>query len=99
MADAGIHGLDMFRPRRRPVSSQPPRMPLTVSSTGLTSAEAAQRLAQVGPNRLREVNGNHPAVVLLRQIRSPMVLILLGAALLSAILREVAAAAMVVLIV
>src|SRR3569623_180179 len=99
MADAGINGLDMFRPRRRQVSSQPPRMPLTVSSTGLTSAEAAQRLAQVGPNRLREVNGNHPLGVLARQFRSPMVLILLGAAVLSAFLREIDEAALVTLIV
>src|SRR3569623_2883155 len=99
MADAGINGLDMFRPRRRQVSSQPPRMPLTVSSTGLTSAEAAQRLAQVGPNRLREVNGNHPLVVLARQFRSPMVLILLGAAVLSAFLGEIDEAALVTLIV
>ena len=68
---------------------------LGVSAVGLTSEEAQRRLIQYGPNRLREVNGNHPLAVLLRQFRSPMVLILLGAALLSAFLKEVDEAAMV----
>jgi Mg2+-importing ATPase len=66
---------------------------------GLTSAEAQRRLIQYGPNRLREVNGNHPVSVLFRQFRSPMVLILLGAALLSGFLKEVDEAAMVAFIV
>jgi len=72
---------------------------LGVSAVGLTSAEAQRRLIQYGPNRLREVNGNHPVSVLFRQFRSPMVLILLGAAILAALLGEIDEAAMVVIIV
>ena len=49
---------------------------------GLSCAEAAQRLRQVGPNAL----GTHrvrPAAVLLRQVRNPILILLLGAALVS----------------
>ena len=62
---------------------------LQASTAGLTSDEAAARLAQFGPNRLRDDDGNHPLGVLFRQFRSPMVLILLGAAILSFALGEV----------
>jgi len=72
---------------------------LGASAGGLQPAEAQRRLARYGANRLREVNGNRPLAVLLRQFRSPMVLILLGAALLSAALNEVDEAAMVTIIV
>jgi Mg2+-importing ATPase len=100
MADAVLHRIELFQPRRKPLAPQPPApVPLTVSPAGLSSAEAAQRLVQVGPNRLREVNGNHPLAVLGRQFRSPMVLILLGAAVLSAFLGEVNEATLVAIIV
>ncbi len=49
---------------------------------GLSSAEAAQRLRQYGPNAL----GTHrvrPAAVLFRQVRNPILILLLGAALVS----------------
>jgi len=49
---------------------------------GLSSAEAAQRLRRCGPNAL----GTHrvrPAAVLLRQVRNPILILLLGAALVS----------------
>ena len=49
---------------------------------GLSSAVAAQRLGQLGPNVL----GTHrvrPAAVLFRQIRNPILILLLGAALVS----------------
>ena len=72
---------------------------LGASATGLETSEAQKRLVQYGPNRLREVKGNHPVAVLVRQFRSPMVLILLGAALLSAFLNEVDEAAIVAIIV
>ncbi|HWV00108.1 MAG TPA: magnesium-translocating P-type ATPase [Devosia sp.] len=62
---------------------------LQASANGLTGDEAAARRVQYGPNRLREDDGNHPLGVLFRQFRSPMVLILLGAAILSFALGEV----------
>ena len=67
--------------------------------SGLTSAEAAHRLAVHGANRLRDDNGNHPLAVLFRQFRSPMVLILLGAAILSFFLGEYDEASIVLFIV
>ncbi len=55
-----------------------PDMPST--STGLTSAEAARRLDQVGPNRLPEPKLPGPAAIFLRQFRNPFIYILLVAA-------------------
>ena len=49
---------------------------------GLSSEVAAQRLGQLGPNLL----GTHqvrPAAVLFRQVRNPILILLLGAALVS----------------
>ena len=66
---------------------------------GLTSAEAEHRLAVHGANRLRDDSGNHPLAVLFRQFRSPMVLILLGAAILSFFLGEYDEASIVLFIV
>lgn len=55
---------------------------LQVTVSGLTAPEAATRLGEYGPNRLHDDDGNHPFGVLFRHFRSPMVLILLGAAML-----------------
>jgi len=72
---------------------------LGTSPLGLTTAEAQSRLLRYGPNRLRDDNGNHPLAVLFRQFRSPMVLILLAAAALSAGLGETNEAVIVAVIV
>jgi Mg2+-importing ATPase len=48
------------------------------SLNGLSDAEAARRLAVIGPNAIRS-HGAHPAGILLRQLANPL-LILLGAA-------------------
>ena len=55
---------------------------LGTSSDGLSQAEAAERLRQFGPNTL----GTHrvsPAAILFRQIRNPILVLLLAAALVS----------------
>ena len=52
-------------------------------SEGLHSAEAAGRLRRLGPNRLAATRRAGAAALLLRQFASPIILILLGAALLS----------------
>src|ERR1700722_632256 len=49
---------------------------------GLSSAEAAERLRQFGPNALA-THRVRPAVVLFRQLRNPVLILLLGAALVS----------------
>ena len=55
---------------------------LASSLQGLSSAEAVLRLRQYGPNAL-SVRRVHATSVLLRQIRNPILLLLLGAALVS----------------
>ncbi len=72
---------------------------LASSAAGLSSEEAARRLVAHGANRLREDDGNHPIAVLFRQFRSPMVLILLGAAILSFLLGEADEATIVIVII
>jgi P-type Mg2+ transporter len=56
-------------------------------SEGLSAAEAGQRLALVGPNALRS-HGARPIAVLARQLRNPLLVLLLGAALTSALVGE-----------
>ena len=53
------------------------------SQTGLSEQEACSRLARHGPNSLAGPRGVHAPALLLRQFSSPIVLILVGAALLS----------------
>ena len=57
---------------------------LASDPAGLTSAAARERLARVGPNLLttRKVRAS---MVLLRQLRNPILILLLGAALVSAL--------------
>jgi P-type Mg2+ transporter len=54
---------------------------------GLTAAEAARRLQLAGPNALRSF-GARPLVVLSRQLRNPLLLLLLAAALVSVFVGE-----------
>src|SRR5689334_10953516 len=66
---------------------------------GLSSVEAAERLREYGPNELRE---HHPLTrigVVLRQLRSPLLLLLVFAAAASALSGEWLDAAIVVTIV
>lgn len=56
---------------------------------GLTSAEAADRLKTVGPNEIRHEAGEPWWKKLFGQFTSPMILLLLGAAGLSAVLKQV----------
>ncbi|HVA37728.1 MAG TPA: magnesium-translocating P-type ATPase [Candidatus Dormibacteraeota bacterium] len=60
---------------------------LATSAEGLGSAEAASRLQRFGPNALRE-HGTQPAAVLRRQLRNPMLILLVATALVSLILGE-----------
>ncbi len=56
--------------------------------SGLSSAEAARRLEQYGPNELTDTGIKNPLAILLEQLTDPMVLILLGAAAVSLVLGE-----------
>jgi Mg2+-importing ATPase len=57
------------------------------STEGLSEADARERLAEVGPNALRS-HGARPLTVLIRQLRNPLLLLLLAAALTSAFVGE-----------
>ncbi len=55
---------------------------------GLTAAEVAQRQAQYGLNTLPEEKGPSPLTILLNQFKSPLVYIILTAALVSLLVGE-----------
>ncbi|MFW6174844.1 MAG: cation-translocating P-type ATPase [Chloroflexota bacterium] len=55
---------------------------LESSADGLSSSEAARRLKLYGPNRLREAKGVSRLELLFEQFRSPLILILISAAVL-----------------
>ena len=56
--------------------------------TGLGGAEAAKRLLQYGPNALRARKRTDTFTLLLRQFKSPIILILVFAAILSLVLKD-----------
>ena len=58
------------------------------SPVGLTSVEARARLAQFGANRLRTRSRAAGFALLIRQFKSPIILILIGAAILSMFLSD-----------
>lgn len=61
---------------------------LQSSPDGLTSDEAAKRLARIGPNVLRRRKRSDIPTLLLRQVTSPLVLLLIAAAVLSFALHD-----------
>lgn len=56
--------------------------------TGLTREEAASRLRVVGPNELEERERRTAAAIFVEQLRGPMIMLLVGAAIVSAFLGE-----------
>lgn len=66
---------------------------------GLSSSEAAGRLHAEGPNTLDEDSGSDTAQLLLRQFKSPLVLILVFGAAVSAVLRDWLNAAIIIVVV
>ena len=56
---------------------------LGVEAGGLSSIEAGRRLADFGPNRLRDAGRTRALLILLAQFKSPLVLMLVFAALIS----------------
>ncbi len=61
----------------------------TTIQNGLTSDEAARRLEQYGPNELVEKGAKSPLAIFLEQFKDIMVIILIVAALASAVLGEI----------
>ena len=66
---------------------------------GLTTAEAGRRLRIYGPNRLRPAKRTDALTLLLAQFKSPLIIILLGAVILSFFLREPVDASIIIAIV
>jgi magnesium-transporting ATPase (P-type) len=69
------------------------------SPNGLTSSEASGRLARFGANRLKGKSRAASLTLLLGQFKSPIVLILIGAAILSIFLQDASDAAIILAIV
>jgi Mg2+-importing ATPase len=61
---------------------------LKSSPQGLSQAEAQQRLTQYGANSLKQKRQSHTLVLLLNQFKSPIILILIAAAILSSFLGD-----------
>ena len=72
---------------------------LGVTAGGLTSAEAAERLRRFGPNAIVEKRQQGDVALFLSQFKSPIILILIAAAVLSAFLGDHADAAIILAIV
>ncbi|MFN8423036.1 MAG: magnesium-translocating P-type ATPase [Anaerolineae bacterium] len=72
---------------------------LATAAAGLSIAEAARRLAAHGPNTLQSHHRANALTLFLRQLRSPMVLILLAATIVSAAVNEPVDAAIILLII
>lgn len=72
---------------------------LGTSADGLTNEQAQERLARFGANRLQAKERATGSLLLLRQFTSPIILILIGAALLSTFLQDVTDAAIILSIV
>ncbi|HID53619.1 MAG TPA: cation-translocating P-type ATPase [Anaerolineae bacterium] len=60
----------------------------TAANEGLTEAEVQKRLEQYGPNELVEKGGRKPLEIIIDQIKEPMVIVLIVAALVSGLLGE-----------
>ena len=60
----------------------------TDATQGLSSAEAAARLQQVGPNELIERGGGTPWQILWEQLTATMVLVLLAGGVVAAVLQK-----------
>lgn len=58
-------------------------------AVGLSDEEAEKRLSQYGPNELVDKGAKNPLLILWEQLTDPLVMVLLGAALISAILGKV----------
>ncbi|HUJ48359.1 MAG TPA: magnesium-translocating P-type ATPase [Rhizomicrobium sp.] len=71
-------------PGEKALSEPPPSGP----ALGLTTEEAARRLVWYGPNRIQGKPRVHLLVQFLRRFANPLTLVLLGAALVSAIIGE-----------
>jgi Ca2+-transporting ATPase len=67
-------------------------------SSGLTTAEARRRLAEVGPNELARARAKPAAAILLGQLKSPLVALLVGAAAVSALVGDLLDAAAIAVI-
>ena len=72
---------------------------LGVTRDGLSSAEAAKRLQRSGPNAIAEKRRLGDAVLFLSQFKSPIILILIAAAVLSAFLGDAPDAVIIIAIV
>ncbi len=62
---------------------------LGTSEKGLTSEQAKERILKFGPNRPPEVKPRHPVIIFLNQFISPLIFVLIAAAILSALVKDI----------
>jgi P-type Mg2+ transporter len=72
---------------------------LSSSESGLSSSEAAARLSRYGPNTVRSSTRRSTFSLLVGQFKSPIILILIGAAILSIFLKDTTTAIIILVIV
>src|SRR5690606_415859 len=75
------------------------RLLSSTEDTGLTSADAKERLAKHGPNLLQRHQSEGPLVILWRQINNPLIWVLNGSAALAMALGKVTDGAVVLAVV
>jgi P-type Ca2+ transporter type 2C len=85
-----IHRTSAPPTRRVDSVNRAPEPPLARASAGLSEAEAERVRAEFGPNALPEARGPSIASRVGMQLRDPMILLLLAAAALTVVLRDVA---------
>ena len=68
------------------------------AESGLSETEASRRLKEYGPNRLIETKREGPLTILLNQFKNVMVLVLLVAAVISALTHDVSDAFVILII-
>jgi P-type Mg2+ transporter len=72
---------------------------LQSTGNGLSGGEAGRRLGQYGPNSIRERKRESPAIIFLKQFKSPIIIILIFAAILSFFLGQSTEAIIILVIV
>ena len=90
MYERGLNAVDIEKPSFWTYTSEEQLKELTTRSSGLTQEEAHIRIKQYGANLLKKRKVHSNLVLFFTQFKSPIILILIFAAVLSAFLQDIA---------